>query len=267
MIEEKYGRDDHLDSAFTEALQLMTRLAKVEQRHDPASYRFLRANGVDHDSLSHDGYGAPVGYTGMVYSAFRPSDDACKFGYLVPANLFFQSELNQLNNRFKSKESRELEQEIIDGVNRFAITNGRYAYEVDGLGNSLFIDDANIPSLLSLPIVSSISVDDEIYQATRRSILSEENPYFFAGTKAIGIGSQHTPNNYVWPISLAVQAMTDNSIENRLAMLDVLESTDAGTGSMHESFDVNDDSQFTRGWFSWADMTYVSLVLSSVNYA
>ena len=267
VIEERYGRDDHLDSTFLEALNLMMRLAKAEQRHDFASYRFLRDNGVAHDSLSHDGYGAPVGYTGMIFSAFRPSDDACQFGYLVPSNLFFHSELSKLNERFKSDESRQLAHEIIEGVNRFAISDGRYAYEVDGLGNSLFIDDANIPSLLSLPIVSTISTDDEIYQATRSSILSETNPYFFTGEKAVGIGSQHTPKNHIWPISLAVQAITDTSLENRLAMLELLESTDAGTGFMHESFDVDDDYKFTRSWFSWADMTYVALVLSSVNYS
>ena len=266
MITDKYGRTEHIDASFKEALSVMINLAKIEQHHDPESYIFKRNNGVPHDFLSRNGRGAPTAYTGMVYSAFRPSDDACMYGYLVPSNLFFLNELELLPQTLQSAESVDLSSKIRRGIEEFAIIDGRYAYEVDGLGNSLFIDDANIPSLLSLPLLGCVSAEDEIYTATREFVHSARNPYFFSGTTAEGIGSQHTPTGFVWPIALAVQALTDSSISNKLETLDVLENTDGGTGNMHESFNVDDDKEFTRSWFSWADMTYVQLVLDSVNY-
>ena len=266
MITEKYGRTDHIDASFKEALSVMINLAKIEQHHDPESYIFKRNNGVPHDFLSHNGRGAPTAYTGMIYSAFRPSDDACVYGYLVPSNLFFLNELELLPQALQSSETKDLSSKIRRGIKEFAIIDGRYAYEVDGLGNSLFIDDANIPSLLSLPLLGCISAEDESYQATREFILSKSNPYYFSGSAAEGIGSQHTPTGFVWPIALAVQALTDSSKSKKLETLDVLENSDGETGAMHESFNVDDDKDFTRSWFSWADMTYVQLVLDSVNY-
>jgi meiotically up-regulated gene 157 (Mug157) protein len=265
-IIEKYDRWEHIDTAFKDALDLMLRLARAEQRHDPDSYLFKRDNGVPHDSLSHKGHGAPTAYTGMIYSAFRPSDDACKYGYLIPSNLFFLNELELLSEKLKTPKSISLSADIRAGIEEYAIIDGRYAYEVDGLGNSLSIDDANIPSLLSLPLLDCLGIDDDRYKATRDFILSKKNPYFFSGVSASGMGSQHTPANYVWPIALAVEALTTSSLEEKLATLEVLEHTDAGTGNMHESFNVENPEEFTRPWFSWADMTYVELVLSSVNY-
>jgi meiotically up-regulated gene 157 (Mug157) protein len=120
--------------------------------------------------------------------------------------------------------------------------------------------------LLTLPLLGCISPNDELYAATREFILSEKNPYYFSGSKAAGIGSQHTPTGFVWPIAIAAQALTDTLPSKKLEALELLETTDAGTGSMHEAFNVSDDKEFTRSWFSWADMTYVQLVLDSVNY-
>jgi len=186
-IQENFGITQHLDSEFTKALDVMFELARREQNHDSDSYIFKRKNNVPHDSLSHDGHGAPVGR-------------------------------------------------------------------------------ANVPSLLSLPYLEVLPASDPNYLQTREFILSKKNPYFFSGTKAMGIGSQHTPANHVWPIAIAVEALTSINKDDRAKALDLLENTDAGTGFMHESFNVNDDSQFTREWFSWSDMTYVDLVLESVDY-
>jgi meiotically up-regulated gene 157 (Mug157) protein len=202
----------------------------------------------------------------MIYSAFRPSDDACKFGYLLPANLFFLNEIKNLPLAHSRTRFDVLAKEIDSGINTFGIANGIYAYEVDGFGNNLLIDDANVPSLLSLPFLEVCKIDDPKYQATRKFILSEQNPYYFSGSKAFGIGSQHTPENYVWPISIAMSAMTSGDSKVQLAALEMLENNDAGTGYMHESFDVNDDSSFTREWFSWSDMTYVDLVLTASDF-
>ncbi len=267
MIKQNYGRTDHLQGEFEEAVALMVDLAVREQRHDPKSYRFSRKNGVAHDSLSHDGYGAPVGYTGMVYSAFRPSDDACTYGYHIPSNLYFLHELEALPKEFVTDRVQKLISEIRAGIAEFGIVNGRYAYEVDGLGNFLLIDDANVPSLLSLPYLGITTEMDQSYLATRKAILSSENPYYFSGSKAAGIGSQHTPTNHIWPIAMAIQALTDSDRRSMESTLAILEQSDGGTGNMHESFDANNDKIFTREWFSWADMTYVELVLKSVNYS
>ena len=266
MIIEKYDRWDHIDEKFNDALEVMLNLAQREQRHDPETYVFKRDNGVSHDSLSHEGRGAPTAYTGMIYSAFRPSDDACVYGYLVPSNFFFLNELENLSQRLKTPKSESLARDIRSGIEKYAVIDNLYAYEVDGLGNALFMDDANIPSLLSLPLLAGTSLDVDLYRNTREFILSDDNPYFFSGIRASGVGSQHTPKNHVWPIAMSVEALTSPSNEKKLKTLDILETTDAGTGNMHEAFNVDRPEEFSRAWFSWADMTYVQLVLDSVGY-
>ena len=266
MIIEKYDRWDHIDEKFNDALEVMLNLAQREQRHDPETYVFKRDNGVSHDSLSHEGRGAPTAYTGMIYSAFRPSDDACVYGYLVPSNFFFLNELENLSQRLKTPKSESLARDIRSGIEKYAVIDNLYAYEVDGLGNALFMDDANIPSLLSLPLLAGASLDVDVYRNSREFILSHENPYFFSGVRASGVGSQHTPKNHVWPIAMSVEALTSPSNEKKLKTLDILETTDAGTGNMHEAFNVDRPEEFSRAWFSWADMTYVQLVLDSVGY-
>jgi len=266
MIIEKYDRWDHIDEKFNDALEVMLNLAQREQRHDPETYVFKRDNGVSHDSLSHEGRGAPTAYTGMIYSAFRPSDDACVYGYLVPSNFFFLNELENLSQRLKTPKSESLARDIRSGIEKYAVIDNLYAYEVDGLGNALFMDDANIPSLLSLPLLAGTSLDVDLYRNTREFILSDDNPYFFSGIRASGVGSQHTPKNHVWPIAMSVEALTSPSNEKKLKTLDILESTDAGTGNMHEAFNVDRPEEFSRAWFSWSDMTYVQLVLDSVGY-
>ena len=266
MIIEKYDRWDHIDEKFNDALEVMLNLAQREQRHDPETYVFKRDNGVSHDSLSHEGRGAPTAYTGMIYSAFRPSDDACVYGYLVPSNFIFLNELENLSQRLKTPKSESLARDIRSGIEKYAVIDNLYAYEVDGLGNALFIDDANIPSLLSLPLLAGASLDVDVYRNSREFILSSSNPYFFSGIRASGVGSQHTPKNHVWPIAMSVEALTSPSNEKKLKTLDILETTDAGTGNMHEAFNVDRPEEFSRAWFSWADMTYVQLVLDSVGY-
>jgi meiotically up-regulated gene 157 (Mug157) protein len=262
-IFESYGVTEHLDENFHRALELMLDLAEREQRHVSDSYNFKREGAPEHDYLSHGGKGAPLGYTGMVFSAFRPSDDACKYGYLIPANIFFASELRQLPAHVSSPTALFIADLIQAGISKYAVKNGVLAYEVDGLGNFEFMDDANTPSLLSLPFLDAITSEDELYQATRSKVLSEANPYFFSGKWANGIGSPHTPDGHVWPISLAMQALTSTDRAKQLDTLALLENTDAGTGNMHESFHVDNPKEFTREWFSWSDMTYVDLLLAS----
>ncbi|MFZ9707000.1 MAG: glycoside hydrolase family 125 protein [Ilumatobacteraceae bacterium] len=267
-IFEVFGITDHLDQRFCDAVVGTVQLAAREQRHDPESYVFVRDNGVAHDSLSHAGRGAPVAHTGMVWSGFRPSDDACVYGYHVPSNLFFASEMRALAAEHYTVIDPEvaalasrLADDIAAGVDAHAVSSSAYAYEVDGLGNALFIDDANVPSLLSLPYLGVCSADDPAYLATRQQVLSSKNPWYFSGSALRGIGSQHTPKHHAWPIAIAIEAMTSTNPHDLLAAADLLERIDAGTGCMHESVHVDDPSRFTREWFSWADMTWLDLVL------
>ena len=258
-VEQRWGITSHTDEAFRHAVRKMIGLARQQQRHDPADYRFWRDNGIAHDSLSHHGRGAPVGYTGMVFSAFRPSDDACTYGYLVPSNLFFLNELKQLPEDLRPD---DLIEEIESGIRNYAVTNHGYAYEVDGLGNSLSMDDANMPSLLSLPYLGVCSADDEMYLKTRERILSDRNPYFHRSEIASGIGSQHTPPEHIWPIAIAMEGLTRGGKSDLSDVINLLESTDAETGFMHESFHKDDPEIYTRGWFSWADAMYLEVLLT-----
>jgi meiotically up-regulated gene 157 (Mug157) protein len=177
------------------------------------------------------------------------------------------SELNKLSCYEFESRAAKLAADIEDGVQRHGIVEGKFAYEVDGLGNALCMDDANTPSLLSLPYLEALSPENPVYQKTRSFVLSGGNPYFFKGSLAVGIGSQHTPKDFVWPIAIAIAALTSKDPVELTSALKLLEETDSGTGQMHESFHVDDSSRFTRNWFSWADMTYVDLVLESVGYS
>lgn len=269
------GRTNHLDERFREAARAVLELWRHEQRHETDSpYRFQRTAWQERGQLPREGLGAPVSETGMTWSGFRPSDDACQYGYLVPANNFAVVVLGQLakvadevwDDPNLEREARDLERSIQVGIDtharfvhpQFGVI---YPYEVDGLGGVNLMDDANVPSLLSLPYLGYCAPDDPLYLNTRRFVLSEANPYFFRGAAATGVGSPHTPEGYVWPIALAMQGLTAVSDDEKVTMLDMLETTDAGTLWMHESFNANDPRRFTRPWFSWANSMFCEFVL------
>lgn len=246
-----------------------------EQNHEEnSSYRFVRKNTVATDTLPRDGKGAMVkGGIGLTWSGFRPSDDACTYGYLIPSNMFATVALGYLeeiaeriykDNRLKET-SACLRQQIEKGIEEYGIVETKeygniYAYEVDGFGQYHLMDDANIPSLLSLPYLG-YQGDGEIMRNTRRFILSEANPYYFQGKYACGIGSPHTPADHVWPLSLIMQGMTSTDKEEKENILRMLSETDAGTGLMHESLNVDDPAKYTREWFSWANALFCEWIL------
>lgn len=277
MLYLQSGFTNHLPARFNEAVTVILDLLEREQNHDPKTYNFERKGVRDFDYLSHDGYGSPVGYTGMVWSGFRPSDDACKYGYLIPANAHMAKVLKQLaelpnqvfSDQASKKRALKISQEINIGIAKFGKVefegNQIFVYECDGLGNYLLQDDANIPSLISLPYLGVCAETDPIYLNTRKFVLSSKNPYFYQGKILTGLGSQHTPENQVWPLGIAMQGMTSNSAEEIENCLQYLENSHAGTYQMHESVGKDDPSIFTRPWFSWADMTFYHLLLKSVN--
>lgn len=269
------GRSDHLDARFRQAAAVILDLWRREQRHEAASpYRFERAAWQERGQLPRGGLGTPVAETGLTWSGFRPSDDACTHGYLVPSNMFAVVVLGHLaqiadevwDDLDLGREAQELSRSIQAGIDAHARTEHPtfgtvYAYEVDGLGNVNLMDDANVPSLLSLPYLGYCAPEDPLYLSTRRFVLSEANPYFFRGKAASGVGSPHTPPGYVWPIALAMQGLTAVGEAEKLEMLRLLETTDAGTLWMHESFNADDPRRFTRPWFSWANALFCEFVL------
>jgi len=273
------GRTDHLDEAFVQAARLAVQTIRTEQDHDARSgYRFERTDCPDSDTLV-GGQGTPVAVTGMTWSAFRPSDDACRYHYNVPGNIFAAAALRDLAELAAAPladpdlgaEALTLAAELEEAVEQHGMVEvpgfGRvWAYEVDGLGNHLLMDDANMPSLMSLPLTGGVAPDDPRYLATRAFVLSDANPTFVRGRAAAGLGSPHTPLRYVWPIAAAVQGLTASDEQEKRAVLAMLRDTHAARGRMTESFDADDPTRFTREWFSWADAMFCELVLDVLGH-
>jgi meiotically up-regulated gene 157 (Mug157) protein len=135
---------------------------------------------------------------------------------------------------------------------------------VDGFGNQLFMDDANVPSLLSLPYLGCLSPDDPLYLNTRNFVLSENNPFFYKGTYAEGIGGPHTGwHDQIWPLSIIMRAMTSRDEKEIKYCIDILVATHAGTGFMHESFHKDNPEKFTRKWFAWANTLFGELLINT----
>ena len=278
----KYWKTSNDNSFFNKEIkkvfEIIIDLWNTEQYHlEKSDYSFQRLNCSPTDTLCNNGLGNPVGYTGMTWSGFRPSDDACEYGYLVPANMFASVVLGYIeeiadeiynDSSLKNKASK-LKNEINEAIEKFAIVEKEgygkiYAYEVDGLGNHNFMDDANVPSLLSIPYIGYKPIDDEIYQNTRRFILSNNNPFYYEGKAAKGIGSPHTPPQYIWHIALSMQGLTTNNEDEINYLVETLKNTDGGKTYMHEGFHCDDPKKFTRDWFAWSNSLFSHFIYHKV---
>lgn len=275
----QYWKETEISSIFDEnfrkAVDLILDLWSTEQNHPTQSkYSFMRSNAPESDTLTNGGKGSPVKETGLTWSGFRPSDDACRYGYLIPSNMFAVVVLRYIGNICESiwkdeslyQKAKHLEETIDAAIHKYGIIKhpeygSIYAYEVDGFGNYILMDDANVPSLLSIPYLGYTTCDDPIYQNTRRFILSKDNPFFYTGTYAKGIGSPHTPDGNIWPIGLAMQGLTASSADEMDQMIGLLVSTDGNTGAIHESFHPDNPDTFTRSWFAWADSLFAELII------
>ncbi|WP_332248489.1 glycoside hydrolase family 125 protein [Brochothrix campestris] len=224
LLYKNTGDSAHFTPAFTAGIQAILTVWETEQNHEHSSYRFERDTTRVEDTLPNGGAGSPVGYTGMTWSGFRPSDDVCQYGYLVPSNMFAIVVLRYLIDIYTKilpdaaivNRATALKQAIEQGIQKHALVKNEasetiFAFEVDGLGNYSIQDDSNVPSLIAAPYLGYCAMDDPIYLATRQTLLSSENPYFYEGKNAKGIGSSHTPPNYIWPIALAIEGMTTTS--------------------------------------------------------
>lgn len=259
------GYRDHLDSAFWRAARLTVDVCFQEIHHDQSTYRFERPGAPSHDTLSNEGQGAPSAPNGMVWSGFRPSDDRCELPYLVPANAHLATMLEWLTQVPDCPDdlvadASMLASSIANVTRATPDGHGVMPYEVDGLGGRVLMDEPNFPNLLSLPYFGWCGPEDPTYLRTREWVWSDANPYFISSHGYEGYWSEHTPPGWIWPLSIAMCGLTSTDDRERTFCLEALER--CSDGAMHESFDPADPSRFTRPWFSWADMTYVQLVLS-----
>ena len=272
------GRTSQFNELFFKGIETILKLWITEQNHPQNSkYHFSRKDCPPSDTLSHDGNGAPVSVTGMTWSGFRPSDDACKYGYLVPSNMFavvVLGYIEEISTNVKkdtdlAQRAAKLKAEIDDGIQKYGIVNhpdfGKiYAYETDGMGNYNLMDDANVPSLLSIPYLGYCAVNDEIYKNTRNFVLSKGNPYYYSGTAANGIGSPHTPTDYIWHIALSMQGLTSVDADECRELLKTIVATDAETGFVHEGFCKDDPKAYTRPWFAWSNSIFSEFVIMCI---
>ncbi len=258
------------DDAWKSAVQLILKTFKEQQRKDgQGPYHFQRKTSWATDGVPLSGYGYPVKPVGLICSAFRPSDDATIFSFLVPSNFFAVVSLRQAAEMVQALHKdtelatacRALATEVENALQRYAVVThpqfGKvYAFEVNGFGSFHLMDDANVPSLLSLPYLGAVKPNDPVYANTRKLILSGENPFFFSGKAGKGIGSPHTGLHRIWPISIVMQGLTSNNDAEIRQCLQTLQKCHAGKGFMHESFHQDDPAKFTRSWFAWANTIF-----------
>lgn len=267
------------DEEWLQAIELVLQTFHEQQRKNGnGPYKFQRKTERQLDTMNNDGWGNPVNPVGLIASAFRPSDDATTFQFLVPSNFFAVSSLRKaaeilatVNKKPELAEKcKNLAQEVETALKKYAIFNhpkyGQiYAFEVDGFGNQYFMDDANVPSLLAMPYLGDMDANDPIYQNTRKYVWSKDNPYFFKGTAGEGIGGPHIGYDMIWPMSIMMKAFTSRDEKEIQTCIKMLMDTDAGTGFMHESFNKDNPEKFTRAWFAWQNTLFGELILKQVN--
>lgn len=266
--------DDGWKTAMRLVIQTFVEQQRKGDRRGPHPYRFTRTTAWQHDTMAQGGLGNPWKSCGLIASAFRPSDDATVFLFLVPSNHFAVVSLRQMaelaevpaGDHELGSEARKLADEVEAALYKHAVVNhpthGKiWAYEVDGFGNALMMDDANLPSLVSLPYLGACSADDPIYKATRRFVLGSDNPYFAEGKAAKGISSPHAEAHRIWHLALIAQGITSTDRAEIGQVLHTLSTTHAGTYFMHEAFDKDDPRDFTRKWFAWANTFFGEFVL------
>ena len=273
------GDDSIFDEHWLAAIQNILKTFKEQQRKDGVGpYTFQRQTERQLDTMCNNGMGNPVNPVGLIASAFRPSDDATTFLFLIPSNFFAVTSLRkaaeilkEVNNEKKlAKECTDLADEVEKALEKYATyEHPKYgtiwAFEVDGFGNRFLMDDANVPSLLAMPYLGDVDVNDPIYQNTRKFVWSNDNPYFFKGEAGEGIGGPHIGYDMVWPMSIMMKAFTSQSDKEIKECIEMLMDTDADTGFMHESFHKDNPVKFTRAWFAWQNTLFGELILTLVN--
>jgi meiotically up-regulated gene 157 (Mug157) protein len=269
----RYWRETGDRSIFTpqvnRAFERVLRVMRDEQHHGKRSH-------YRNSQLSDGGRGSAIRDTGMVWTGFRPSDDPCRYHFNIPVNMFAVVVMRDLSdiertvyhNGKDAQNAWGLGEQIQRGIEQYGTLQLRpfgkmYAYEVDGRGHANVMDDANIPSLLSIPYFGYLRREDSVYRATRAFALSPRNPYYYVGRFARGVGSPHTPRGNVWPLALVMQALTSRDRGEIDQTLQYIAASDVGDHRLHESFNANWPESFTRDDFAWPNALYAELVNTS----
>ena len=269
------GDTSVFDSKWNEAMELIYTTFRVQQRKENAGpYSFKRTTAWQTDTVPGNGMGNPLRPVGLICSIFRPSDDATIFPFLIPSNYFAVTSLRQLSelcekvtgNKTLASKSLKMADEVEQALNKYAVADhlgyGKViAFEVDGFGNRLMMDDSNVPSLLALPYLGCIEMNDQVYLNTRKFLFSDDHCWHFKGKAATGIGSPHTLKDMIWPMTIIMKAMTTDDTKEISECLLALKNTHAGTGFIHESFHKDDPANFTRKWFAWANTLFGELII------
>nr|WP_199045263.1 glycoside hydrolase family 125 protein [Dyella sp. ASV24] len=268
------GDTTAFDDDWHAAMGTVLKTFREQQRKEgPGPYHFQRSSPIPTESQFLQGYGNPTRPVGMIHAMFRPSDDATVYPFNIPGNLFAVTSLRQLAEMLRAirrddataSDCAALADEIQHAVEAHGVIHGDqgdyWAYEVDGYGNQLFMDDANVPSLLALPYLHACEQNDARYLRTRAQVWSTHNPYFFKGRAAEGVGGPHEGLRMIWPMSIMMRAFTSDDTRDIAQCLAWLKTTHAGTGFMHESFDQDDPAKFTRTWFAWANTLFGELIV------
>lgn len=269
------GDTTPFNAQWKESIQLTLKTFKEQQRKTGnGPYSFQRTTFWATDGVPISGYGYPVKPVGLICSIFRPSDDATIFPFLIPSNFFAVVSLKQaaeMVNKINgdtalANECTALANEVSKALQQYAATThpqfGKvYAFEVNGFGSYNLMDDANIPSLLSLPYLNTMPNTDVVYQNTRKLILSSYNPFFFKGKAGEGVGGPHAGMEMIWPLSVIIRGLTSNNDAEIKQCVNTLIKTHGGTGFMHESFHKDDAAKFTRKWFAWANTIFGEFIL------
>ena len=240
------------------------------------TYTFQRTTNMGSETLNLAGIGNPIASnTSLVRSAFRPSDDACILQFFIPGNAFLAVEMAETAKLLRSvnknptlaKKLEDKSQAITQAIYKYGtfkhpVYGEVFAFEVDGYGSHLFMDDANLPSLLSLPLMGFVKVTDPIYQNTRKMVTSRlGNPYMLVGTQFQGIGGPHIGIQHAWPLSLLVQAQTTDNDEEIVNAIEIVLAVSAELGLIHESVQVDHAKDYTRPWFAWANSVFAQTIL------
>ncbi len=266
---ESTGSKDFLSPRWYTAIDTVLEVLDQQSRptfnsttgkYERNEYIFRRKTVTGTETLSLGGIGNPLADgTGLIRSAFRPSDDATIFGFLIPSNAMMAVELKRTADLVRSAGKEDLAKTLLgwsEGIKKGIWEHGMvhhkkygdvFAFEVDGYGSSVMMDDANSPSLLGLPLMGFIDVNHKVYQNTRKMILEKSgNPYYLKGKGFSGIGGPHIGVQYAWPMSRLVQAMTSNDDDEIDDALKAVRDS-SRLGLVHESINVERVADYTRG--------------------
>ncbi|ENH62180.1 hypothetical protein FOC1_g10015143 [Fusarium oxysporum f. sp. cubense race 1] len=265
--------NDNFKSAMKQILRVIDEQSESTWTEDwsyVSYYNWTGQAGSLSPPVPNSGNGEPKLANGLVACSHRPSDDLSVFNYITSDNAMMSVELDNVadvldkvgGQKNLSATLRGHAKIIRQAVwNHTLTSNGIFAYETNGYGGQYIMDDANVPSLVSLPYLGFLKRDDPTYKKTKSALFSRANPYYAVGKTFSGIGGPHANATNPWPmahVSAIYGTDDDDEITERLNM--ILENT-SGLGLIHESVNIYNSSVFTRPWFAWANSYFAEMVL------